>query len=190
MSEQLYLYQLRLPAARWIAALEQVNQASPLAYLYAEEAANLHLAYYRRPEPQWTHGRAFNEVLEVRWNRCQEGQVDLLLLTERPFSNQDNWQTAALLPDDSANNEVVVEPGQIMLLGFSRRHKESPYGDDPNAPKLWADSRAQRFVAYPLNDQESRRRWAVIKIKTYRVNGCPVAYRMASLEGTDHVKKL
>ncbi|MFC1976290.1 hypothetical protein ACFLXQ_07815 [Chloroflexota bacterium] len=191
MSQIPHLYYLCLPAGEWVAAIEGVNKQSSLKYLYAEEPADIHLIDYQQPSPDWTEGRAFGQAVEVRWSRRRDGYVDLTLLTEKSFASDNNWQPCALTttaPDD----ELSVKEGQIMLLGVSRRHQASPYPYTSTAPKEWTDSRIPRPLVYPLPDEQTKKRWVKVIVKTYCLNDRPVITRMAALEGSDddETKKL
>lgn len=193
MSQTAYLYQLRLPAANWVAAVEGVHRISRLDYLYAEEPADIHLGRYRPPAPDWPEGRAFGNEAEVRWSRRPDGQVELTLLVEKPFGNDDKWQPYALTSEAVVGGGLRVEDGQIMLLGVSRRHAASPYQPaNTDSPMKWTDSRIPRALVYPLAEEQSTKRWVKVHIKSYCLNNRPVLTRMVGFEGVDdgETKKL
>jgi hypothetical protein len=189
-SGQPRLYHLRLSADKWVEAVDQLNKRGVLKFIYAEEPATIHLTAYRRPDPYWSHGRAFGPDLEVRWSRRRDGKVDLTLLTESDLPEQVDWQPIPLLENASATLEAVVEDGRVMLRGVSRRHGKSPYGGDPKAPNEWTESRIPRPLAYPVDAGDPPRRWARLSVRTYRVNGCPLLTRMVDLEVTSDVERL
>ncbi|HEX9926879.1 MAG TPA: hypothetical protein VGD99_29800, partial [Anaerolineae bacterium] len=122
MKQKPFLYQLRLPVDSWVAAVERINNTTPLSYLYAEEPADIYLTAYKAPLPNWPEGRVFGAEVEVRWSRRRDGQVDLVLLTEKPFNNEDNWQSCDWWTGFSGGEEPVVVEGRMMLRGTSRRH--------------------------------------------------------------------
>ncbi len=189
MKQKPYLYHLRLPAGNWVAAVERVNKSSSLNYLYAEEPADIHLIAYQTPLPAWPDGRAFGAEAEVRWSRRRDGQVNLVLLAEKPFSNEDDWQPCDWWAEFSdgeelAGDEFAVEERRMMLRGTSRRH------GDPNASPAWTDSRIFGPVVYPLADDQSLERWARLTIKIYRVNGYPLLTRMVDMEGSSDDTKI
>lgn len=189
MSQMPHLYHCRLPADQWVNAVEKVHKKSPLKYLYVEEPANIHLIDYQQPASTWPEGRAFGPHLEVRWSRRRDGQVDLTLLTEKPFTDDEAWQPCTLPPAPASDEELTVTDGQVMLLGVSRRHPKSPYYvKDQNAPKEWTDSRIPRPLKYPLADEQTKKRWAKVLVKTYCHNSRPILTRMAILEGSDDDK--
>ncbi|MEW5958827.1 MAG: hypothetical protein AB1801_13930 [Chloroflexota bacterium] len=176
-----YLYQRRLPAANWISAVEEAHTAAAFVYLYAEEAATIHLTWYRRPEAHWTHVRAFGPAAEVRWLQRRDGQVDLILLTEKPVS-LNGWQLA----DDT----LVCQDSQVILRGVSRRHNRSPYPKSQDAPQEWTDSRIPQPLAYPVVEAQAVERWVKLKTKTYQANGRPILTRLVALEGSSDEQKL
>ncbi len=185
MAQHAYIYHCRLAKDKWVAVVEQVHQIYPLTYVYAENRAKMCLENYKTPDTSWATGRAFGAEGEVRWSRRQDGQVEVTLLTETPLDNPGEWR----LCYDDAKNPPTAENDQIMLLGVSRRHSDSPYPDPSDAPKIWTDSRMPEFI-YPVSDEESKKRWVQVQTKTYRLKQRPLLTRMVAMEGTSDVENI
>jgi len=67
MNEQPRVYHRLVTADAWVDVVDGFRDK--VAFIYAEEPADLYLTNYRRPQANWTHGRAFGQALEVRWSR-------------------------------------------------------------------------------------------------------------------------
>jgi len=185
MSERPSVYHARWPAEQWVSAVNQLSQNGALQFIYAEEPANIYLERFRLPDPRWTHGRAFGPTLEVRWSKRYDGQVDVTVLTESTLTLGSNWRRV----EDWDKTNVVAEDGTTMLLGVFKQHRMAPGGGGPNAPAEWADARVPHPLLYPVQATPNDR-WARLKVKTYRVNGCPVLTRMVNVEVTSHATQL
>lgn len=190
MTEQPRLFHRRYSAGEWVAAVDGLNKDGALAFIYAEEAADIHLIKYHRPEPTWAHGRAFGPRFEVRWSRRLDGEVDLVLLTESELEIPHDWQPLPLLADAKYPVHAVVEDEWVTLRGVSRRHETSPYGGDVDAPMEWTDSRIPRAIVYPVEAGAGTppQRWARLRVKIYRANGCPVLTRLVGIKETSYVQ--
>jgi hypothetical protein len=183
MSQPAFVYRLRPALEDWVAVVERVHQTHPFSFIYWETAATIRLEAYQPPSPLWPEGRAFGPQLELRWIKRRDGRVDLTLLGETQFSNEDAWEacpelTGLVVGDDNALS-------QVLLLGVSRRHERSPYQPvSSDAPKAWTDSRLPQPLLYPVEDTQSQKRWVKVKTKIYRLNERPVLTRLVALEGT------
>jgi len=188
MSEQPRVYHRRVAAKDWIDVVNSFKDK--VAFIYAEEPADLYLTEYRRPQPGWTHGRAFGPTLEVRWSRQRDGQADLLLLTESEPCPKD-WTPIPVAIDERPVEIDVAEESTVMLVGTHRRHLASTHrkaGQD--VPHEWIETRIPRPLVYPLDETPEPERWARLRVIVYRAAGRPVLTRMVDMEGTNDEKRL
>jgi len=189
MNRQPHVYHRRVADEEWINVVD--GYRDELAFIYAEEPADLYLEAYRRPEARWTHGRAFGEALEVRWSRQRDGTVELLMLTERDI-DAEQWEPVAVAEDDGASLTVdAVEESSVLLAGTHRRRLKSAHRKSgEETPHQWIETRIPRPLVYPLPEKPHPERWAQVKVLVYRAQGRPVLMRMVDMEATDDVTTL
>lgn len=188
MGKQPRVYHRRVTDDAWVDQVDGFRDK--LEFVYAEEPGDLHLTGYRRPEPGWTHGRAFGPTLEVRWSRRRDGEVDLLLLTEsEPCPRR--WESIPLAEGAGPMGVEPPEESTVMLVGTHRRHLASTHrraGQD--VPHEWIETRIPRPLVYPLPETPRPERWARLWVRVYRAAGRPVLTRMVDMEGTSDVQGL
>jgi hypothetical protein len=180
MDDQPRVYHRCLDADTWMDAVDGFRDR--LKFVYAEEPADLHLTEYCRPEPGWTHGRAFGPALEVRWSRRRDGQVDLLLLTESEPCPQ-GWIPISLDEDGRPVEMRADEESPVMLVGRHRSQLASTHrkaGED--VPHEWIETRIPRPLKYPVPEMPKPRPWAQLQVVVYRVAGQPVLARLVDVK--------
>ena len=189
MSKQPRVYHRRVTADAWIDVVDGFRDK--VEFIYAEEPADLYLTEYRRPESSWGHGRAFGPALEVRWTRRYDGQVDLLLLSEREPCPE-GWEPVSVAGGEEPL-EVDRAKGskQVMLVGTHRRHLASTHrraGQD--VPHEWIETRIPRPLVYPMPETPNPEHWVRLNVLVYRAAERPVLTRMVGREETSDVKPL
>jgi len=190
MAEQARVYHRRVAADAWADVVDGFKDR--VGFIYAEEPAGLHLAHYRRPEVAWAHGRAFGQVLEIRWSRRRDGQVDLLMLTESEPCPP-GWVSLPVAEDERPLEVDEVEEGAVMLVGMHRRHLASTHyrhKAGEQVPNEWIETRIPHPLVYPLDEMPDPKRWARLRVVVYRVSGRPVLTRLVNVEGTSDEQRL
>lgn len=188
MNEQPRVYHRLVTADAWVDVVDGFRDK--VAFIYAEEPADLYLTNYRRPQANWTHGRAFGQALEVRWSRRYDGQMDILLLTESEPCPE-GWTSVPVAEDEGPLEVDVAEESTVMLVGMHRCHLASTHrkaGQD--VPHEWIETRIPRPLVYPLDETPEPERWVRLRVMVYRAAGRPVLTRMVDVEGTSDEKKL
>lgn len=149
-----------------------------LKYLYLESEATIDLIAYAPFQSSWTHGRAFGEDMELRWDR-DEQFYDLLLLTESSLSLTSEWQPVAV--------DLSVEPGQVLLWGTHVSHLDQHHRLAETEGNAWIETRIPRALTYPVAGSP---RWVKANVIIYRQQGQPCLTRLVSLEGEEHEPRL
>ncbi len=181
MEGQPQVYHRRVAANKWISVVDGFKNR--VEFIYAEEPADLHLTGYCCPEASWSHGRAFGPTLEVRWTLRYDGQVDLLLISEREPCPE-GWEPVSVAGDEGPLEVDESKKSKwVMLVGTHRRHLASTHRKaGQEVPHEWIETRIPRPLVYPLPEKSKPKRWARLKVIIYRAASRPVLTRMVGVE--------
>jgi hypothetical protein len=146
-----------------------------LDYILQESASDIAFTHFSTPESDWfpwDRGRAFGEQIEVRWQKLQENQFQLLILTEvqQDSLTQNGWPEPRKME--------VEDGGKVYLWGRHRSFLEGSKGT--RAPHEWVQASIPRTLCYPL---ASGKEFAYIETVTYRQNGIIILTRFRRLAG-------
>lgn len=178
MSPRPYLYYRLAPAHELAAAVDTFKDE--LSYLYLESEATIELMAYTRPDPNWTHGRAFGKTLEVRWQSVSQG-FELLLLTEVE-RQPPGWEAVSAATAGLAALPDEVTSGQTLLWGTHLRCLQQPHHLAGGKGEAWIETRLPRPLRYPLSGSPCH---VKARVMIYSCQGRSILTRLVSLEGED-----
>jgi hypothetical protein len=102
----------------------------------------------------WTHGRAFGEAAELRWERIDEDSYRVALLTETPPDAA--WKPAPEDFDEQwrerdvmlIGTRVDVAEGDALPAGHAARREQLGTGSP-----VWVETRYPRPLSYPVDPE-------------------------------------
>lgn len=122
---------------------------------------------------EWTHGRAFDENFEIRWEKEDAKNYAVAWLSETPPA-EDFW-----LPANIPFDPNPVER-KVLLIGNRPRHLSPAHalGDHQDDDKpVWIETRYSRPFYYPIEGGQH----VYLQCKDYSINGAVVMTRLCSL---------
>jgi hypothetical protein len=166
-----YVYSKTAPPAAVRALL--TKPPARLDYIMQESASDIEFSRFTVPcegwQP-WETGRAFGREAEVRWQRLENGEFQLLVLSELPQPALENWPRPRVREAEAG--------GKIFLWGRERSFLTG--ATQPTAPPEWVQASIPRPLRYPLND---RKEFAYFEVVHYRQGGMIMLTRFCGLGG-------
>lgn len=155
-------------------ALTEALRDPRLRWVYAERMEDTvlawHEAWLRTPVSldRWTHGRAFGEEAELRWQKGERGyEVRAIAVGVAPTGI--GWKAEPC--DDWEANPYEQ---RLLLVGDRDRDRPSPQ-------PTWSAARIPRYLAYPVAAPARATRVALVQ-RVYRRNGAIVTTRLLRVE--------